>query len=180
MNRLSTTLCLLLAAPLTFAQTPGAAFNQAPEQNTVLRINNAADNLGCPVGFLASRQATGQTLAASESHHSAPALGLHLELDRRDTPAIESVEVTVYGLSPDSRVLPASQPLGDTISRTIELHRATGTDSLAQSDLWIHQFGVINWVDLTFITYADGTTWQATKHFKCRSVPSDLLLIGQR
>jgi hypothetical protein len=169
MNRLS--LFLLLAAPLTLAQAPS---------NTILRTDNATANLGCPVGFIASRQAGLQIISASESHHPGPTLGLHLELDHRDTPDIESVEVTVYGLSPGSRVLPASQPTPDTISKTIELHRATGSNSLAESDLWVKQFGAINWVDLTFITYTDGTTWQATKSFKCRSIPSNLVLVGQR
>jgi hypothetical protein len=176
MNRLSATLLLLLAVPITFPQSSAV----------ILRDNNLADGLGCPVGFIASRQAGLQTLSIGQSHHSGSALGLHLELDHRDTPDIESVEVTVYGFSPGSRVLPANWPddqhtsAPGAISKTIELHRSTGSNSLAESDLWVRQFGVINWVDLTFITYTDGTTWQATKTFKCRSVPSNLLLIGQR
>jgi hypothetical protein len=201
MNRLSATLLFLLAAPFTLAQTSGNAtpvlknlptdtFVPGQTGNAIiLRGNHIADNFGCPVGFVASRQAGLQILSANDAHHSGPALGLHLTLNHRPAPAIESIEITVYGLSPKSRILPTNWPTNqqisssdsenDTITRTLELHRRIGSDSLTESDVWVHQFGVINWVDLTSITYTDGTTWQATENFKCRSVPSNLLLVGQ-
>jgi hypothetical protein len=184
MRRLSVSL-LLLAGAFTFAQTssnPTAVQNSptiAKAADSVVLYADRLDNSGCPVGFFARRQATGQIMTAGDARQAGPAQGLHLMLDHLAAPAIDSIEITVYGVSSKARVLPAHEPSAD-VSKTFELRRETGSNSLSDADVWMHHVGSLTRVDLISIHYADGTAWHANENLKCRAVPSNLLLVGNR
>jgi hypothetical protein len=188
MHRLATSLLLLLAGTLTFAQTSSNSpiiVKKIPSNtSTVEQMLSTMDILpasqGCPVGFFASRQATGQIISTKDATPVGPAQGLHLMLNHLNMPAIESIEVAVYGTSTKKRVLPVDSQSTDTVSKTFELRRTTGSDSLNEADIWMHQVGSLRWADLISVTYADGTHWHASENLKCRAVPSNLLLIGSR
>jgi hypothetical protein len=188
MRRFSVSLLFLLASTFTFAQTsinPPAVDKNPPASgkaaDSVVLYANRQDNSGCPVGFSASRKATGQIMSrANDAKQAGPASqGLHLMLDHLTAPAIESIEITVYGVSSKARVLPAGPALED-ISKAFELRRSAGSNSLSDADVWMHNVGSLSSVDLISITYADGTTWHATENLKCRSVPSNFLLVGSK
>jgi len=185
MRRFSVSLLFLLASAFTFAQTSSnpAVLKNSPTTgkaaDSVVLYANRPDNAGCPVGFFASRQATGHMMSAGDARQAGPAQGLHLMLNHLTAPAIESIEVTVYGVSSKARVLPAHEPSAD-VSKTFELRRETGSASLSDADVWMHNVGALSRVDLISIHYADGTTWNATENFKCRAVPSNFLLVGRR
>jgi hypothetical protein len=186
MRRLSVSLLFLLAGAFTFAQTSNnspIALKNSPTTgkaaDSVVLYANRLDNSGCPVSFFASRQATGQVMSAGDAKQAGPAQGLHLMLNHQTEPAIESIEITVYGVSSKARVLPAG-PTPEDISKTFELRRETGSDSLSDADVWMHNVGSLSRVDLNSIHYADGTTWHATENLKCRAVPSNFLLTGSR
>jgi hypothetical protein len=201
MRRLSVFLLFLPAGAFTFAQTSGspATVLKSPPTSekaadSVILDANRPDNSGCPVGFSASRRATGQIMSAGDARQSGPAQGLHLTLDNRSTPAIDSIEVKVHGTTPKARVLPAGTQSSDTatvpidrrsrstdtVIKTFELHRISADSSLREADVWMHQVGSLRWADLISITYADGTTWHATANLNCRAVPSNFLLVGRR
>jgi hypothetical protein len=184
MHRLSVSLVFLLASAFTFAQTA----SNPPLRNyrstgkaadSVILSANRLDNSDCPVGFFASRQAIGNFMSAGDAGQAGPAQGLHLMLNRLTGPAIESIEITVYGVSSKGRVLPAGLP-SDDVSKTFELRRETGSNSLSDADVWIHNVGSLSRVDLISIHYADGTTWHTADNLKCRAVPSNFLLVGHR
>jgi hypothetical protein len=184
MRRSSVSLFFLLAGAITFAQTssnPHSVLKDSPTTvkgaDPVILYANPPDNSGCPVGFSASRKATGQIMSAGDARQAGPAQGLHLTLNRLTAPAIESIEITVYGVSSKARVLPAKVPSED-VSRTFELRRSTGSNSLSDADIWMHDVGSLSRVDLISVRYADGTTWHATENLKCRVVPSNFLLVG--
>jgi hypothetical protein len=191
MRRLSVSL-LFLAGALTFAQTSSNQTSSNPP--TVLKnipafatgqvfanYRGLPSNFGCPVGFSASRQATGQIMSAGDARQSGPAQGLHLTLHNlKNMPAIESIEVTVYGTSQKGLYLPLGTQSTDTVSKTFELHRTSDNTSLSDADVWMHLAGSLRWADLISITYTDGTTWHTTANFKCRAVPSNFLLVGSR
>jgi hypothetical protein len=184
MRRLSVFL-LFLAGAFTFAQTSSnpAAVQNSPATgkgtDSVVLYADRPDNSGCPVGFFASRQAIGQIMTAGDARQAGPAQGLHLILNRLTQPAIESIEITVYGASSKARVLPAG-PLPEDISKTFELRRSAGSNSLSDADVWMHNVGSLSRVDLISVHYADGTTWHANENLKCRAIPSNLLLIGKK
>ena len=189
MRRLSVSLLFLLAGAFTFAQTsnnlPDVSKNLPVAKLTVGQVfgnyRGLPPNSGCPVGFFASRQATGQIMSAGDAKQAGPAQGLHLTLNHRAQPAIDSIEITVYGygISSKARVLPAHEPSPD-VSKTFELRRSAGSDSLSDADVWMHNVGSLSSVDLISITYTDGATWHATENLKCRAIPSNFLLVGRK
>jgi hypothetical protein len=186
MYRLSAAV-LLLAGTLTFAQAPehsapAVASAQSIQAPRISAPHDPIPSTGCPVGFFANRQAATNLVIVDRARQKddGPAQGLHLMLNRLSQPAIQSIEVTVYGtsLSPKPYALPVAPPSDDLISKTFGLHRTTGSDSLSEADVWMHQVGSVRWADLISITYTDGTTWHAASNLKCRAVPSNFLLVG--
>ena len=175
---------LLLAGAVAFAQTSGNPprfLKNSPvpaEGPSAVTFNTTQpDNTGCPVGFYASRKATGQIMSAGDTRQAGPAAqGLHLMLNRVAEPGIESIEVTVYGVSSKARVLPAGPPPTD-VSKTFSLTRQPGSNSLTEADVWMHNVGSLSHVDLISIHYSDGTTWRTTQDLKCRAIPSNFLLV---
>jgi hypothetical protein len=181
------TVSLLLTSAFTFAQTsihpPDVSKNLPVPKFTIgqrfANYRGLPANSECPVGFFASRQATGQIMSAGDAKQAGPAQGLHLMLNHLTEPAIESIEITVYGVSSKARVLPAG-PTPEDVSKTFELRRSAGSTSLSDADVWMHNVGSLSSVDLISITYADGTTWHATENLKCRAIPSNFLLVGRK
>ena len=184
MRRLS--LSLLLTGAVAFAQTSGNPpqfLKNSPvaekTSDAVKFYKNRPDNTGCPVGFSASRQGTGHAMTAGDARQAGPGQGLHLTLNHLTQPAIESIQITVYGFSSKGRVLPAG-PLPEDISKTFELQRSAGSNTLTDADVWMHNVGTLSRVDLISIHYADGTTWHTTENLQCRAVPSNFLLIDRK
>jgi hypothetical protein len=171
MGRFSVSLLFILASASTLGQVSPTTFTL-----------QSSDTSGCPVGFYASRRATGQIMSAGDARQAGPGQGLHLTLSHlTSTPAdIQSIEVTVYGTSSKARVLPLAQKASDTVSKTFELRRTSDSTSLTDADVWMHQVGSLTSVDLISITYANGTTWHATANLRCRAVPSNYLLVGNK
>jgi hypothetical protein len=187
MRSLSTAV-LFFAATSSFAQAPPVLKHLPTDTfttgQTAVGVGRLPNNFGCPVGFSATRQGVGQMMSAGETKQKGPAQGLHLELQHTDAPAIESIEVTVYGRSPRQGILlldsESSTKSADTISKTFELQRKADSSSLSDADVWMHNVGSLSRVDLNRITYADGLTWHATENFRCRAIPSNFMLVGKR
>jgi hypothetical protein len=163
MRRISASL-LILAATVTVGQTPTPTIPAA----TTFRLPTSA----CPVGFNASRRGGLQVLTAADERKLGPGQGLHLTLDRRTNPAIQSITVTVYATSLDARVLPLDASSAKTITKTFTFERQSGASTLNEADVWMQQVGSISSAVLTDITFTDGTTWRPTENLKCVAVPS--------
>ena len=179
MHRLSVSLFILLAGSFTFAQTssnPSDVWKNLP-----ITSRQQFANFGCPVGFAANRKAPVQIMSADDARRSGPTQGLHLKLQNlKNMPDIESIEVTVYGISQKGLMLPVGSPFTDTISKTFKLHRTADDTTLSDADVSMRLAGSLNRADLISITYADGTSWHATPNFQCHAVPSNLLLVGSK
>jgi hypothetical protein len=187
MRQLSVSL-LFLAATITFAQTPSNPPNVSkdlpvPKFTTgqvLAQHRRLSGNFGCPVGFTASRQAGGHAMSASDTKQPGPTQGLHLTLDNPNTPAIETIEVTVYGTAQKGPYLPVDSQFTSPISKTFELRRISDSTTLSEADVHMNLAGTLNWADLVSITYADGTSWHATANFQCRAVVPNLILVGAK
>ena len=185
MRRLSVSL-LFLTATFTFAQTPGNSPDVSkdlpvPKFTTgQVHVQRLSNNFGCPVGFSASRQATGQIMTAGDAKEPGPTQALHLTLDNRNSPDITSIEVTVYGTAQKGLYLPVDSQSTSTVSKTFELRRIADSTTLSEADVRMNLAGTLNRADLISITYADGTSWHATANFQCRAVASNLLLVGAK
>jgi hypothetical protein len=182
MHRLFAAL-LLLPCTALLAQPPATIRNSSSASSVVLR--SVPIGAECPIGFHVNRQATPQVLSAGDTQKTTPALGLHLTLDHQTAPAIESIEITVYGVSPKGQVLPTNQWAADTdtrdiISKSFQLQRSAGAETLNNADIWMHEVGGLRWVDLNEVRYTDGTSWRPSGSAKCRAIPSNLVLVGQK
>lgn len=185
MLRLSASLLFLLAGTLTLAQAPSdpsAAFKESQAKIMLEQeIRRLSPNFGCPVGFAANRQAPVQMMSADDARRLGPVQGLHLTLRKlKNMPAIESIEVTVYGTSQKGLVLPVGAQSTDTVSKTFQLRRTSDDTTLSDADVSMQLVGSLSWADLISITYADGETWHASAEARCRAVPSKFLLVGTR
>jgi hypothetical protein len=171
---------LFLTGALAFAQT-SSKNSPTPDRtaNPVVQYTNRADNTACPIGFSASRRAAGQIMSAADARQAGPGQGLHLTLNHLDAPHIDSIEITVYGVSSKASVIPAGPPPED-VSKTFELRRDAGAITLSDADVWMRDVGTLNRVDLISIHYADGTTWHTAENMKCRIVPSSFVLIEKK
>jgi hypothetical protein len=182
MIRISATL-FLLAGTLSLAQAPAAVHSESNSSPVVLKsIPNGTE---CPIGFRADRLSTAQVLSAADVPKNGHALGLHLTLDHRTAPTIESIEVTVYGISQRGRIVPTdiqatTSDTRDTVSKTFSLHRTADSENLTDTDVWMHKVGALRWADLNEVQYADGTTWHPSGSAKCRAIPDNYVLAGQR
>jgi hypothetical protein len=185
MRRLFASL-VLLASTVTLGQSssnPPTVIKHVPNfTNGQLFANSQrlTSNFGCPVGFSASRQAPYEVMTAGNAKQSGPTQGLHLTLDDRNTPPIESIEVRVYATSQKSPYLPVGPQATETISKTFELHRKPANTSLNEANVSMPLIGSLDWADLISITYADGTSWHTFANFKCRAVVPNLILVGSR
>jgi hypothetical protein len=182
MHRLSAAL-FLLAATASLAQSATLSGSKPDAFAVILRSISAGTD--CPIGFRANRQSTAQILSANSANKNSPALGLHLILDHPAAPAIESIEVTVYGVSPRGRTVPtdfqsADENTRDSVSKSFLLERSANDKTLSNADVWMHQVGALRWVDLNEVRYTDGTTWRPSGSEKCRAVPSNVILVGKR
>jgi hypothetical protein len=186
MLRFSASLLFLLAGTFTLAQTPPndpltAAKDALAKTITVQRYRLLPSNFGCPVGFAANRQAPVQMMRADDARRLGPMQGLHLKLHNlKNAPAIESIEVTVYGTSQKGLVLPVGAQATDTVSKTFEFRRTSDDTTLSEADVSMQLVGSLSWADLISITYANGETWHANAESRCRAVPSKFLLVDTR
>jgi hypothetical protein len=182
MRRLPVSLLMLLttACCASGQSEPRGQANTVHSLGTVFQIPATTDS-GCPVGLIAERRSDMMMLRAEDTRRDGPAQGLYLIFNHRDQPQIESAEITVYGMSSKSRILPAGTPsLSDEVSKTFKLQSTKGGEGLQDTSVWMHRVGSLSWVELTSIAYADGTTWNKSKSSQCQAVPSALLLISSR
>ena len=186
MRRLSASLLILFAGAFTFAQTSSnqpTVLKHVPNFTNGQLFGNSqrlSSDFGCPVGFSASRQAPYEIITAGNAKQARPTQGLHLTLDNRNTPPIESIEVKVYATSQKSPYLPVGSQATETTSKTFELHRKPANTSLNEADVSMPLIGSLDWADLISITYADGTSWHTFANFKCRAVVPNLIMVGSR
>ncbi len=104
--------------------------------------------------------------------------GLQLTFHPQDAPKIMKVNVTVYGLSGEARVMPAGSGSKADITEIFQLRPEAGAVDLLQSEIWMQKMSTVRWVDLTEIEYADGSVWRASESSRCRAAPDMFVLVA--
>ena len=92
-------------------------------------------------------------MSAGDARQAGPGQGLHLMLDRLTQPSVESIEITVYGVSSKACILPAG-PAPEEVSKTFELRRSEDSNSLSDADVWMYNVGTLSRADLISIHLA--------------------------
>lgn len=136
---------------------------------------------GCPVALSVRRTSPTELVNASDAVQHRGSQRIHLTVDPRDTSGIRSADITVHATSRKGRYLPAAISANNSpdLDRNFQIS-GPSTSSLRNKDLWIDGVGSVLFVDLTSITYIDGSTWQRSSDSVCRAIPSSFLLVSSR
>lgn len=138
----------------------------------------------CPVGFSVAGRPDGSVVwtdnaPAPVSH--GPGLNIVFGKATAIAPSqapIVSASITVHGMSRGTRLVPLQ--FGDTPDRSIPANDATetfslggkGSQPLLNPSIWTKNMAAVTSVELTQVTYADGTTWQPSAAHSCSARPS--------
>lgn len=189
------TLLAATAAPI-LAQAPAQTQFPVPSAATTrpAHIVFTGTNAGtCPIGMTAQRRDAGQTLwtVALEEERSPKTeaamrpgdAGVHVELNGFKDKAIRQVKLAVSFTAPGSRALPVTESetgAPPELKKLFDLVAADGSATRLVGDLLVRHAANITRVHLLSITYADGSTWQASSSTDCSIEPSRVILVGSR
>jgi len=135
----------------------------------------------CPVGFTVQRKGMPamRSIASGDAVRRRGA-GLDIHFSEYAALRIAQVKVVVHGVSTDPMLLQVADSKNDNVTETFHLQRADGDKELAGSALWTRAMGTISRVELTEITYTDGSVWRPSEESRCSVRPNGLVLVGSR
>lgn len=135
----------------------------------------------CPVGFTVQRKGMPamRSIASGDAVRRRGA-GLDIHFSEYAALRIAQVKVVVHGVSTDPMLLQVADSKNDNVTETFHLQRADGDKELAGSALWTRAMGTISRVELTEITYTDGSVWRPSEESRCSAKPNGLVLVGSR
>jgi hypothetical protein len=104
---------------------------------------------------------------------------IQLTMTNPSSKEIVSAQITVHGFSDKWRAIPLAgatdtPDLRKTVSITLNVK---GNDH-ASSDLSLHRFTAVAYVDLDSLTYADGATWKPSSPGVCSVTPELFMLVS--
>jgi hypothetical protein len=163
---------------LVLAMASGMVWAQGNAHNEITVLVGPPDSAGCPVGFSAERRSTTEVRYAKDGKQLR-GQGLELKFDSQTEPKkILKANVTVRGVTGAARVMPAGDASNDDVAEIFQLGVAAGEDSLRHSSIWTQRVATVRWVDLTEVSYADGSVWHASQGARCRVEPNGFLLVA--
>jgi hypothetical protein len=145
------------------------------ESPTVLFLSPGST--GCPIGLTAERRSAPVINTIGNAPPSPPTQRLHLRFVSYAARNIEQVTVIVHGLSGRSRIIPADSASSSDVEETFHLTRSAEASSLTASYLWPQNIRTTQWIELTSVDYADGSTWRASREAQCTVTPSNFVLV---
>ena len=92
---------------------------------------------------------------------------------------IVSAQITIHGFSDKWRAVPLAGAT-DTpdLRKRVNIDLNVKGNDHASSDLSLHRFTAVAYVDLDSLTYADGATWKASSPSVCSVSPELLMLVS--
>lgn len=178
---IGTVLFLLTSSALSAAPQASSQHSSQDASNSAsIILRSPWTGSGCPVSLSVRRTSPTELVNASDAVQHRGSQRIHLSVDPRDTSGIRSAELTVHATSLKGRYLPAnSANASPDLDRNFQIS-GPSTSSLRDKDLWIDGAGSVLSVDLTSITYVDGSTWHRSPNSVCRAVPSSFLLVSSK
>jgi hypothetical protein len=159
----------------------GLSPSQAGAPILLSRTSVGAMPVFCPVSLRAQHGATGGMVQANKSLPKGPAQLLHLTLINPDSRQIVSARLSVRGVSGKPRVTQALSNPGngdaDTV-RTREVQFSSAPGNTATGDLWVPGMTAVLTIELTSVTFADGSTRTFTPQDACRVAPDLKMLVA--
>jgi hypothetical protein len=163
---------MILAVLLT-ATFPLAAQSNSGHAPSQFRLPSTPT--ACPVGLRADRRAS---VVSREVDGKPIPTGQGIVLHFLNTAGrrVVAADITVYGYS--GGVI--EQPLTVNSARGLseEFHlTGSAAQPLVEPAIWTAKIHGITWVELTRVTFSDGTSWQRSAPSDCRIEPSLFVLV---
>ena len=175
-----------IAASVQTAANQGVAGMEglsSPSQSQTVIIQLPPVTNACPVSVQARQAASWNRMEVGNDHPKGPAQRLHLTLVNPRSKQITSATVTVHGLTPKTRATLTPLTAGDSPSdaaKTLDVSFPDGPGKEVSADLWVPGLSAAYSIDLTAVTYADGSTWKLADGRTCRTSIDGFMLIGGR
>lgn len=150
-------------------------------QDVVLHLNPNTSGANCPVALsvnhgstLPSRKTVGPLAAPP-----APVQEQRIQLTMTNPSQQEIVkaQITVHGLSDKWRYVPLPEAPAPDLTKRVEVTLDVRGNSHASSDVSLSRFTSVTSVDLNSLTYADGSTWEASSSAACSVAPNPFMLV---
>jgi len=162
---------------------------QSPVPNARSQYRFPPDRMACPVDLRADRRASG-VIREIDGKPIPTGQGLVLHFRASDetttTPqgtvvaprrTVTSADIVVHGHSAAVMAQPLTIPNRATeLTETFHL-TGSATDPLVEKSLWTSRIHGITWIELTRVTFSDGTSWQRTIPSECRIEPTLFVLV---
>ncbi|HEX3572301.1 MAG TPA: hypothetical protein VHU44_15890 [Acidobacteriaceae bacterium] len=134
------------------------------------------DHMACPVGLRVDRRSS---VISREVDGKPIPTGQGLVLHFFNTPErrVISADITVHGNT--GAVIAQPLSMATRARELTEDFHLTGsaTEPLVEKSLWTARIDGITWLELTGVTFSDGTSWQRSVPSECRIEPSLFVLV---
>jgi hypothetical protein len=176
--------------PLAIVLATASAIGQdtvvlrSPQTTPSILMQPRTPGADCPVGLKVNHGPSFQKRDTDYGPFAPPApkvqeQRIQLTMTNPSPKEIVSAQITVYGFSDKWRAIPLSGAK-DTpdLRKTVSLVLNVKGNNHASSDLSLHRFTSVAYVNLDSLTYADGATWKASSAAACSVTPDPLMLVS--
>lgn len=135
----------------------------------------------CPAVFSARHLADGSMITVGRTHPKGMGQWLHINL--MPTPGkakVTGATLKVHGYSDRSRITETDGKSGPDAVRAVTVSFQTAPSGEAEGDVWAPGLTAVTSLDVTAVTYNDGSSWSAQEGRTCRVTPDPMMLISGR
>jgi hypothetical protein len=136
----------------------------------------------CPAFMRAQHVADGNVVRTRSAHPGGVGQWLHLTLTPRDSKTIAKATLTVRGYSSKGRVAQSQSTHSEDFDevRTMTVPFTSGKDGSASADFLVPGVTAVGRIDLTSLTYADGSAWGIAADSSCRVIPDLYMAVASQ
>jgi len=144
-----------------------------------MTMNAVAFPSGCPVSLHAGHLADGSMVRTDGAHPRGLGQWLSLSLTSPDQKQIANATLTVWGMTPKSRLSLASGSGAADAEQTFHVPFTQGQKS-AVARLWVPGMSAVQRIDVQSVEYSDGSMWRVASNANCQVSPDPFMLVTSR
>ncbi len=166
---------LFAGIPLT-AQIFAPAGTSAESKAKAALAQAVVMGQNCPVALDASRDPDGGLVQTSPANRHREQ-GLRLYFTPTDPHGIAQADFTVHGMV-GAQVIPAGEHSQRHATEDFHVSPSSGENHRFTSTVYMKRLTGIDYVELSAITFADGTQWHSSAASTCRVTPNGFKLVA--
>ena len=155
-------------------------------QSTGTNVNGSAGRPQafnpCPASMRAQHVAGGTLVKTRSVYPVGVGQWLHLTLTPRDSKTIAKATLSIRGYSSKGRVAQSQSTHSEDFDevRTMTVPFTSGKDGSASADFLVPGLTAVGRIDLTSLTYADGSAWSIAADSSCRVIPDLYMAVASQ